>query len=418
MLDAKDYLTNQEWNVTRLGLSRIKELLELMGNPHEKLKYIHVAGTNGKGSTCAMLVSILEACGYQTGLFTTPHISRFNEQIQINGDEITDEELSLHTQKVKAFANIMPDHPTEFEMTTAIAIEYFLSSGCDIVVMETGMGGRLDATNIIPLPEIAVITPISLDHTKELGETIEKIAFEKAGIIKNGGRVVCAPQEKEVAKLLLSVCKERQTQITFVNDEEIMVHKNDLDGQLFDFNGYDSIYLPLLGDYQRTNAATAVSAVIWLRDCGWRIEDKAIYEGLANVKWPARFQVLKHEPVFILDGGHNPHCVDSLVRNLEYYFPKEKIVFIMGVLADKDYKTMIRKIIPHAKRVFTVTANNKRALDSESLAKYFRRLGLEAVACDNIAEGVKNAMDAAGEGGVVCAFGSLYIAAQINVFFL
>ena len=415
---AIEYITRRGWRESRLGLERIEELLTLLGNPHEKLKYIHVAGTNGKGSTCAMLAAIFAEAGYKTGLYTSPYINCFNERIQINGQSISDDDLAKITARVQCVADQMADHPTEFELVTAVAFQYYFEQGCDIVVLEVGLGGRLDATNIIPVPEIAVITPISLDHVAELGDTIEKIAAEKGGIIKSGGTVVSSPQESNVFSVLQQLCDDNNARFELVMGHTATVTQNGVEGQCFDFRSYSNLTIQLLGGYQIQNAVVAVSVAERLFRAGWNISETDLRKGLEKAKWPARFEIIHREPWVIVDGGHNPQCVECLVDNLNTYFPGKRITFITGVMADKDYKAMFSKVIPMAERVFTVTPDNPRALDAGELAVYFYEQGVQDVKpCASVEQSVEEALEATKGEDVVCVFGSFYMAGIIRKYF-
>lgn len=415
---AISYMTRHDWHESKLGLSRMRELLFRMGNPHKKLEYVHVAGTNGKGSVCAMLASVLTAAGYKTGLYTSPYINSFNERIQIDGVSLSDDDLAHLTETVREEAEQMDDHPTEFELVTAVAFQHFYDEGCDIVVLEVGLGGRLDATNIIPAPKVAVITPISLDHTTELGNTVAKIAVEKAGIIKDGCTVVSAPQTLATRQVIEAAAARCQSPFELLDVKGIMASRNTLAGQQFSYKGYKELAITLLGSYQPQNAALVVETIEQLRHQGYQISELALREGLAEAKWPARFEVLSQNPWFIVDGGHNPQCVDCLVENLNTYFPQKKVTFITGVMADKDFSAMFGKIIPLAKRVFTVTPDNPRALDAEELAIWFYANGAQDVqACESVEQGVQDALEIAENEEVICAFGSFFMAGAIRSMF-
>ena len=416
--EAIKYLTHESWRRRRPGLERIGELLQHMGNPQHRLKFIHIAGTNGKGSIAAMLSSIMVQAGYVTGLYTSPYVRRFNERIQVNGVPIPDNNLAEVTGHVKAFADIMADHPTEFELITAIAIAYFEQSGCDIVVFETGMGGRLDATNIIPVPEAAVITSIGLDHVAQLGDTLEMIATEKGGIIKQGGDVVLYPQAPGVEGVIETICMDRKACLTRVCFDSLCLESSTLSGHIFSFQGLHGLRLPLLGIYQPGNAAAALSALSVLRNKGWNISNDSIYKGLGNTQWPARFELIGKEPYVVVDGGHNPQCVESVVASLQYYFPAKKVIFLAGVMAEKDYNAMFDIALPFARMIITVTPNSPRALPASDLARHLHEKGFaDAAPCNSIIEGVKLALSAAGGEDVICAFGSLYIVGEIRAFF-
>lgn len=412
---AIEYINHQSWRVSRLGLERVDALLEKLGNPQEKLKFIHVAGTNGKGSVCSMLASVLSKAGYRAGLYTSPFINSFNERMQVNGENITDSELVELTQDIRVYADEMEDHPTEFEMITALAFEYFHRKQCDVVVLEVGLGGRLDATNIIPAPELAVITTIALDHTNELGDTLEKIAAEKAGIIKPGGDVLLYPQPAGVDAVIRGVCQQNNAQLFMPDFSKLTLHTASLGGQQFSYGSYQNLKIPLLGEFQLNNAAMVATAVDILNTKGWHIPEAAVREGMESVVWPARFEVVRQQPVFIVDGGHNPQCVDSLMQNLQRYFPDRRYIFVIGAMADKDYRTMFGKVVPVTKQMFCVTPDNPRALFASELAQTMYSMGVNDVrACPSVEAGVDAALKAATPQDVICAFGSFYMAGAIR----
>ena len=386
------YIHTINWRGSKLGLSRTIELLGKMGDPQKSLRFVHVAGTNGKGSTCARLAEILKRAGYKTGLYTSPYLDVFNERMRINGENISDDELCEITGYVKDFAEAMQDLPTEFELITAVAMEYFKRNACDIVVLEVGLGGELDSTNVIDTPEVAVITALGLDHTRELGPTIEDIARAKAGIIKKGGTVAFYGGEAAETKVIADKCAETGSLLRFATP-----------------GSADGFELGLAGTYQRKNAELVLAAVELLKLKGWEIPDAAVREGLAGVKWPGRFEKLLDSPRFYVDGGHNPHGVKGTAESLAFYHPDCKIHFIMGVMADKAVDEILDILCPMAADFVTVTPDNPRALPADKLAEMVRQRGITAIACPEVADGVRLAMDGAGEDDVICALGSLYM---------
>lgn len=397
---------------SRPELERVTELLAMLGDPQKELRYVHVAGTNGKGSVVAMLASILRSAGYLTGMYISPHLLRYNERISVNGTEISDEELSGLAERVRSCSERMADKPTEFELITAMALLYFKEKHCDMVVLETGLGGRLDATNAIPAPEVAVITNLGLEHTEVLGDTIEQIAAEKAGIIKPGCTAVCYRSAAPALAVLKSACESRGVPFVCADFDSLRSHPLGLDGQEFSRKGSGEYFLPLLGEHQLRNAAAALEAVGVLRERGWDIPEDAVRKGLAETMWPARFEVLAREPLFILDGAHNPQCVRALMDSIANCLPGEKVTFLMGALSDKDYSAMIDMAAPHARRFVCVTPDSERAMPAEELAALLTGTGLEATSCGDIAEGIKLALSY-GDSPVV-AFGSLYMAGAIR----
>ena len=412
--EALSYIHSVCWKGSVPGLGRTRELLGKIGNPERTLKFVHIAGTNGKGSTAAMLSSILERGGLTVGLYTSPFINRFNERMQVNHVCIGDEELAELTEFIRPHADSMTDSPTEFELITALAMEYFRRKQCDIVVLEVGMGGELDSTNIIDTPEVAVITAMGYDHTKELGSTMTEIASAKAGIIKEGGDVVIYGENREAEAVFERVCAQRHARLHRPDYSKLIPGAFDLTGQSFSYGSYADLRIPLVGAYQLRNAAVAITAAEVLRDKGWPITDETIRTGLKNTTWPARFEILQQNPVFIVDGGHNPHGVKATAESLQRIFPDRKFVFLTGVMADKDVEHILGLLVPMARRFYTVTPNNPRAMPAEELARRIAALGVEALPCASIPEGVRAAIDFAGPDGVVCAVGSLYMSGDVR----
>lgn len=412
--EALAYIHSVTWRGSRLGLERTRELLDRIGNPQNDLKFIHVAGTNGKGSTCAMLASVLQKAGYRTGLYTSPFINRFNERIAINGAPIPDETLAAVTAYVRPFADDMADHPTEFELITCIALEYYRREKVDIVVLEVGMGGELDSTNVIDTPVLAIITNIGLDHTRELGPTITDIARAKAGVIKRGGDVLIYGLNGEADAVFSTVCEEKGARLHETDHTRLRNVSYSLDALTFDFAPYVGLSCPLIGSYQTRNAAVAITAIELLRQKGYAISDAALFDGLKAVRWPARFEILAREPLFIADGGHNPQGIHAVMESIEAHFPNRKLVFLLGVMADKDVSHMIDQIGPHAKAFVTVTPHNPRAMDAKQLCEALVRLGCRAVAAESVPDGVRLARETAGKDGIVCALGSLYLLGDVR----
>ncbi len=412
--EALDYIHHVSWRGSRLGLTRTQELLARVGNPEQALRFVHVAGTNGKGSTCAMLASILSHAGYRTGLYTSPYINRFNERMVIDGAPIPDAELAKITTYVRPFADAMADPPTEFELITVIALLYFLNNQCDIVVLEVGMGGEFDSTNVIPVPTLAVITNIGLDHTRELGPTMADIACAKAGIIKPHGDVVCYGRNPAADAVFAEVCQRRQARLTMVDHDAVKNVRYALTGLTFDYGTETDLRCPLIGSYQTHNIATALTAVELLNRKGFCIDSAAVRAGLSTVLWPARFEILGHNPLFIADGGHNPQGVEAALDSVQKLLPDQKPVFLMGIMADKDIPRMLGQIGACAKAFVTVTPDNPRALPAKALAERLTATGYQATAADSIAQGVELARELAGPDGAVLALGSLYMLGDIR----
>ena len=412
--EALDYIHSVNWTFCKPGLERVRELCAALGNPQDSLKYIHVAGTNGKGSFCAMTDSILRHAGYKVGLFTSPYIVEFNERMRIDGKNISNEELCELVEIIKPHADKMADKPTEFELITALAFLYFKRNNCDVVVLECGLGGRLDATNIIKDSILSVITGIALDHTAILGDTVEKIAAEKAGIIKSGARVLWCGEDKDADRVISAKAGEVGATFTRVDRSRLKIKEMTLDGTRFDFGERKDVSLSLLGTYQPLNATHVLTAIDMLKQSGYDIPDSAIYDGLKSVRWPARFEVISHEPLVIADGGHNPEGIDSAVQSIERYFGDERVAIITGVMADKDYRYMAERIASVAKKVFCLTPDNPRALSAEEYAGVFNSLGIEAVSCCSVEDAVGAAISWAEENNTaIVSLGSLYMYGEV-----
>ena len=427
--EALAYIHTTVWKGSRPGLSRTQELCERLGRPQDSLRFIHVAGTNGKGSTSAMLASVLQAAGYRVGLYTSPFILRFNERMQINGLDSPDEELAEITNFVRPHADAMDDTPTEFELITAIALVYFARHRCDYVVLEVGMGGRLDSTNIIDADTVvaSVITGIALDHTAVLGDTHEKIAAEKAGIIKTGVPVIFgglhpAPGESTIPTEAVACGEVIQAQAARMDAPYVPVDASrlssvtcDLTGTRFDFGAHQGLQVPLAGLYQPYNAATALTVIEVLQERGLTIPEEAIRTGLASVRWPGRFEILHRHPLVIADGGHNPEGIDAAIASAKQYFGAAGVYLLTGVMADKDHTHMVFRMAEVARRAFCVRPANDRALDPEQYAAAFRAAGVPAEGYDTVEAGVHAAMAAALEdNAAMLCLGSLYMYGDVR----
>ncbi len=433
--EALAYIHSTTWKGSRPGLERTYELCERLGNPQRSLRFIHVAGTNGKGSTSAMLASVLGKAGYRVGLYTSPFILRFNERMRVDGCDISDEELAAITAHVRPHADAMRDLPTEFELITAIALVYFTRHACDYVVFEVGMGGRLDSTNIIDAEQVAlsIITGIAMDHTAFLGDTHEKIAAEKAGIIKPGVPVIFGGVHPAVgetgtesaaipadALACAAVIRDRAEAVGApyiqTNSARIAVRNSDIFGSDMDFGAYRDLHIPLSGLYQPYNAATVLTAVDALNRYGTAcIPASAVREGLAATVWPGRFEILSREPLVIADGGHNPEGIDAAVASVARYFGDRKVYLLTGVMADKDYTHMIARMGTVAARAFCVRPGNDRALNPHRYAEAFRAAGIPAEGFETVAAGVRAGMEAAREDGVpLICLGSLYMYGEVR----
>ena len=402
------------WTGHKPGLERTRALLAALGNPEASLKFVHITGSNGKGSTAAMLASVLTAAGRRTGLFTSPHLYRFNERFQIDGRPIPDDALARIAERVLAAADMLGEHPTEFELMTAIGFLWFAENHCDIVALEVGLGGRLDSTNAIPAPEAAVITNIGLEHTALLGDTLAAIAREKAGIIKPGCRAVLYAQSREVEEVVARVCAEKEVPLTVTDPARLTPLSSGLDGQRFTYRGSAPLLLPLLGEYQLNNAMTVLDTVGALRARGWSISDDAVARGLAAARWPGRLELVRRHPDLIIDGGHNPQCAQALAVSLCQLYRDRKLIFLIGVLADKDWQHMVGEVLPLAKRIVTVRPESERAKDENELAAWVRAQGVPAEAHATIGEALDAALALAAPDDAVCAWGSLYSVGELR----
>lgn len=404
---------------SRPGTKRLKKLLGLMGNPQEHLKYIHVAGTNGKGSTCAMIAQILKESGYCVGLFTSPYLDMINEQIQINNEMISEEDLSILASLVKESMKQLTfeELPTEFEIITAIAFLHFQRKNCDFVVLETGLGGSFDATNVISRKEVAVITNIGIDHTQFLGNEISEIANHKAGIIVKDCIAVSYEQTQEVIKVLNERCNKCNVPLMYADFSKIRLINSSIKGQSFCYGAHQNLFLPLLGEHQLKNAAVAIETINALIKKGISIRESAIKDGNAHVVWPARFECLHEKPYVFLDGGHNAQCVNEFIKIIHQHFRDNRIIFVTGVMADKDYHGMFQLLAPYAKEFIAVQPRSERALPLVDLVDVLKQYCSSVYKCASVQEGITLSLNHAVEKDVICAIGSLYMAGEIRAYF-
>lgn len=412
--EALEYIHGISWCFCKPGLERIGELCRRLGNPEKGLKFIHVAGTNGKGSFCAMMASVLAHAGYKTGLYTSPYIRVFNERMQINGKPISDAELAEITSYVRPFADAMSDRPTEFELITAVAFEYFKRNRCDVVVLEAGMGGRLDSTNIIEAPLLSVITGVALDHTAFLGDTVEKIAAEKAGIIKEECPVLFGGDSDAAESVICDVASSRKSEFFRVEYSKLSIRTMSLDGTLFDFGNRANIKIQLLGTYQPRNACTVLSAVDILRKYGFAVDERAVISGLEAAAWQGRFEIIKKDPTVIFDGAHNPQGIDAAAESVKQYFGTRKLLVLTGVLKDKDHRYIASRLSEIAAEVFVITPDNPRALSAEEYAAELRLCGALATAYTSLSSAYRAAADMAKKQNIpLICLGSLYTYAEL-----
>jgi len=411
--EALEYIHSINWTFCKPGLERISELCSRLGDPQKSLRFIHVAGTNGKGSFCSMLDSILREAGYKTGLFTSPYVKEFNERMRFCGENISDSELAEITEYVKPFADAMCDRPTEFELITAIGFEFFKRHECDVVILEAGMGGRLDSTNIIDTSVLSVITGISLEHTAFLGDTVEKIAAEKAGIIKAGVPVIFGG-DGAAFNVIYARAKDMGSCFISVDKCPLSNISSTLEGTRFDYKERKNLFISLLGSYQPRNAANVLTAVDILTLRGFYIDETAIYNGLKNTKWHARFEIIKKDPLVIFDGAHNPQGIDVAVESVKHYFADKKVIVLTGVMKDKDYTYIASRLSEIAVSAYTITPDNPRALDAEEYARKLSECGVIATPCKSVGEALDTAQkDASKRNTALICLGSLYMYAEV-----
>lgn len=408
---------------SKLGLDNIRFLLKLMGNPQSELRFIHVAGTNGKGSTSAFINEVLMEEGYNVGLFTSPYLEVFNERIRLNGNCIENSDLATCTEyvrtKVDKMLTLGMPHPTEFEIVTAVAIDFYKRQKADFVILEVGMGGRLDSTNIIERPLISVITPIALDHTDYLGDTLEKIAFEKAGIIKKKSVVVSAPQQIEALEVIEKVVEDKRACLLVADPELITIRDSSIHGTRFDVifpdERFENLEIHLAGDHQVMNAHLALTALKAMKDhLNMVLHRESIYKGFKGARWAGRLEVLREEPLILIDGAHNVHGAKSLSKAIGQYLGDKKVVGLIGVLEDKDYAGILDELVPHLARAITTTPDSPRALSADRLAEELRGRNLPAIPVPLIADALKTALAELKADEVLISFGSLYLIGQVR----
>lgn len=411
--EAMEYISEINKLGSILGLENMKNLCAQLGNPQKDLPFIHITGTNGKGSTGAFLEGILTEAGYKVGRYISPTLLSYEERYSINGVSISKDELSYFISQAKEGVHKVIEkgmaHPTAFEVETAVGFLYFKANNCDFVLLEVGLGGVTDATNIIEKSIASVITSISLDHTAYLGNSVEEIAEKKAGIIKNDSIIITTDKNLAVMDIIQRVAGEKNSALKIAGAENVNLAKN-----TFDYKHIKNIELKALGAYQPENACIAAEVALSLRDLGYKIDDVDIKMGLNSVVWNGRFQILSKAPVFIVDGCHNPQGVAMLMQSLDIYYKDKAFVFIMGIFKDKDYKEMVSLSATKAKKIYTVTPPGERGLDKGVLKSEIQKYNNNVEAVE-LVEAVENCKK---EKAAICvAFGSLsYIGQIINMF--
>lgn len=416
--EAINYIESRAIFGSRPGFQRIEALLEALDHPEKNMKYVHVAGTNGKGSVCTATANILTAAGYKTGLFTSPFVSDFRERIQLDGNFIEKDTLARITERVKAVVDELDkgdNSPTEFEIITAIAFLYYKEENCDLVVLEVGLGGLLDSTNVIDTPLVSAIVSLSFDHMGVLGNSIEEIAAQKAGIIKENGVTVSAPQRsKEALKVLEDTAKEKNNEFILADPSVITKISEDIFGNKISYQG-NVMTLPLLGPHQIDNLSVTLSIIESLKNQGYIINNEAIVSGVGMTKVPARVEVLSVSPLIILDGGHNEDGAYALRRTLESYVSDKKKTLVIGVMEDKEVEKVLGHLCPLANRVVTTTPTNPRAMSAETLAEKARAFCADVRAENDPCKAfdLARSLTAPSEALIVC--GSLYLAGDVRL---
>ncbi len=403
------------------GLTRIRALMEACGNPQKSVRFVHVTGTNGKGSTTTMIANILRDAGYRTGLFLSPYVDDFRERIQVSGEMIPHEALCEELERlIPAIRTIREQghtHPTEFELVTALAFNWFAHSGCDIVALEVGLGGRLDCTNIIDAPEAAVFTPVSLDHTKLLGSTTAEIARDKAGIIKPGcDAVTCYGQDSAALAVLRSVCAEKGVRLHVPDADKLDLMSSVLGESKVEYD-YFPLTVSMTGSHQIQNAVTAYFTALALRERGWTISDENIRSGIASTRFPGRLEIIRRQPLILLDGGHNPGGADAVAHTIDEYLSGRRIITVMGMCADKNTEYCIHEIARRSSVFIGTQSLIPRALPARDVANAAKGLCPSVNWNAEISKACRIAMELAAPGDVILVCGSLYILHDARVTF-
>ncbi len=410
--EARVYLEHVSKYGSVLGLESIRHLMEELGNPQNELQVIHIAGTNGKGSILAYVSTVLQCAGWKVGRYISPTVMEYLERFQIDGEYMPKEVLLPIVEEVKWAAEQMQmkgmPYPTVFEIETAIAFVYFARENCDYVVLETGLGGRLDATNIVKNTKVCVFASISMDHMAVLGNTLAEITEEKAGILKTESVAVSYPQTEEVRKILQQKADEKNIPLWFADKEQVVVQKEELGSQNFSYKEFQDVEIQLTGRNQIENAITALEVIRALRNQNMSIPDEAIYQGMRRTVWPGRFQVLEASPLVIVDGAHNEDATRRLAENIQTYLQGRPIIGVMGVFKDKAYKTIIEIMQPYLEYVYTIDLPNKdRTLDRRELVRVLKAQGISAEDCESVEKALRKAKKSAKDGQAVLVFGSL-----------
>jgi len=401
------------------GLDSVRALTAELGNPQDGLRFVHIAGTNGKGSVAAFISSVLKCAGYRVGCYTSPGVFSPLEKWRVNARPMSRADYVRGLERVRCAAEALEEagspYPTPFEVESALAFWYFKEKQCDLVVLETGMGGLLDATNIIPAPLAAVLTSISMDHAGMLGNTLEEITAHKAGIIKNGCFVISAPQYPAVYQVIRHVCEEKKAQLRKVEETAIRKVRFGIEKQSFSYAGYEKLEISMAGRFQIQNAALAVETILALGECDFPVTERALRRGLLEARWPGRFEIIAKRPLFIIDGAHNEDGARKLKESVDFYFTNKKKITIMGILKDKEYEKIAALTAPLAAQIVTVAApGNPRAVPALELAGVVRRYNPNVTAADSLQEAVEMSYLLAGKESVILAFGSLSFLGELS----
>lgn len=417
--EALDYISKSHKFGMRLGLDNIKKLLELLGNPQEKLKIIHVAGTNGKGSTCSFISTILKEFDYKVGLYTSPFLEVFNERIRINNENISDKDIgrivSIIKEKIEIMVDKGFDYPTEFEIVTAMAFYYYFENNVDFVVLEVGLGGKYDATNVINKSEVSVITPISIDHINVLGNTISKIASEKAGIIKENSTVFIYNQSDEAKNVIKKVCDDKNSKFFEVLFDDIKIKHSDINYQEFDYKNYKNLKINLIGEHQIKNSILAINVVEFiLSKYNKKIDEDKLKLGLLNTKWAGRIEKIKENPLFIIDGAHNEDGAKSLSKVLDKNFKNKNLTLLLGMLEDKEIDKVLEILIPYFNKVVTTNVSNPRTKSCDDLKEKISNYVKEVYSIDNLEEALNFTLKNSDKDDIIISCGSLYLIGEIR----
>jgi len=413
---AISYLLEKRASDYHPPADRMRRLMAELGDVHKGLSCVHIAGTNGKGSVSALVASVLQAAGYRTGLYTSPHLVDWSERVRIDGEAIPSEAICTYAARVQEAEERLGLPLAAFDRMTAVAFLHFAAEGCGAVVLEVGLGGLLDATNVIEQSAVSILTNIGLDHTQVLGSTVEEIAAQKAGIIKEGCPVVLYDADARVRRVVEETCARKRAALVRTDFSQIRSETRSLHGQTFSYRSHRSLHLPLAGDYQLRNAATALEAIGALKARGFALPETAIREGFAAARWPGRFELLREEPPFLVDGGHNPQCARALVEALQGVFGERRIVFLLGMMRDKDVQSVLSILSGRALAAVAVPIDDPRAMPPHELADLLHGLGVRALAAERLSDAAAIA-DELADGAPVCAFGSLYMTGEVRALF-